>query len=92
MDLKDFVAQAITSVLAGVAEAQKGDLGLLVGPTFRFSMDHKKDMLGVIVHGSDNHTIMQFDIAVTTTKEGEAGTRIKVFDLVEAGGKGALGH
>lgn len=92
MNLKDFVTEAITAVLGGVAEAQKGEYGSLIGPTFRFAMDHKHDVLGVVVHGSDNHTVMQFDVAVTTTKEGEAGAHIKVLGMVDAGGKGGLAH
>jgi hypothetical protein len=56
MNLKEFVSEVITSVLERVAEAQKGQHGSLVGPTFRFKMKQSEDMLGVLVHGSKNYT------------------------------------
>jgi hypothetical protein len=40
-------------------------------------MDHKKDVSGVLVHGSDNFTIVQFDVAVTTEIRGGAKGGIK---------------
>src|SRR5687767_5119506 len=87
MELKEFVSEALTAILEGVAEAQKGEHGRLVGPTFRFAMGHQTDHRGVYVHGSDNHTIVEFDVAVTSARTGEGTAKVGIKVLEIGGGK-----
>lgn len=88
MELDQFVKDALLGILKGVAKAQEdAELGKHVGPTFRFEMGHQKDHRGVLVHGSHNHTIVEFDVAVTseTSTTGKGGIKVLGLGGADAG-------
>ncbi len=81
MDLSDFIKETLRDVIAGVAGAQEdAEIGKYIAPTFRFGMDHKEDYRGVFVHGSNNHAVVEFDVAVTseTTAGAKGGFKVLV--------------
>ena len=87
MDLKTFIAETVTQIVAGVREAQKGEAGGLVNAE------------GIAVIGghlincysAGIFTRVDFDVAVTaeTAVGGKAGIRVAIFS---AEGGGDLRH
>ena len=85
MDLSEFIRETLRGIIEGVANAQAdSEIGKYIGPTFRFEMDHQKDHRGVFVHGSNNHTVVEFDVAVTSETAAEAKGGLKVLVLGSA--------
>ena len=85
MDIDEFVRETILGVLRGVSIAQTdAEHGRKIGTTFRFEMGHQKDHRGIFVHGSNNYTIVEFDVAVTTETGTGAKGGIKVLGFVGA--------
>lgn len=85
MEIDQFVQETVLGILRGVSNAQLDSAhGKKIGSTFRFEMGHQKDHRGVFVHGSNNYTVVEFDVAVTS--ETGTGTKggIKVLGLVGA--------
>jgi hypothetical protein len=71
MELKDFIKTSLASICEAVRELQEEERGEYYNPVFRFDMDHKKDVKGIIQHGSRNYSLVEFDVAVTTEKTGD---------------------
>lgn len=83
MELKDFVAETLSSIAEGIAEAQKRTKGL---HECRISPRHvaanaeaaKKDVSYQIEYQGDSLEKVSFDIAVTTAISGEASGKGKI--------------
>jgi hypothetical protein len=71
MELKDFIKTSLASICEAVRELQEEERGEYYNPVFRFDMDHKKDIKGIVQHGSRNYSLVEFDVAVTTEKSGD---------------------
>lgn len=85
MDLSKFVESALIGIAEGVAKSQEYEKhGDRIGPTFHFEMGHKTDIRGVFAHGSNNYTVVEFDVAVTTETSGEAKGGFKIVALGSA--------
>ena len=61
MELKDFIKTSLASICEAVRELQEEERGEYYNPTFRFDMDHKKDIKGIVQHGSRNYSLVEFD-------------------------------
>jgi hypothetical protein len=85
MDLSEFIRETLRGIVTGVANAQAdAEIGKYISPTFRFEMGHQKDHRGVFVHGSNNHTVVEFDVAVTSETAAGAKGGFKVLVLGSA--------
>ncbi|HZP20372.1 MAG TPA: trypco2 family protein [Bauldia sp.] len=88
MDLREFVSQTLAAIIGGVADVQETDHGKLVGQTFRFSLDQNKDIRGLIIHGSNNYAIVEFDVAVSSSNSASGGAKVEVLSVLSLGAKG----
>ena len=85
MNLDEFVEETLTAILAGIANARKGEHGKKISGPVNVAIDPKKGFDGILTEGGRNHTVVQFDVAVTTQTSGAAKGAIKVLGIGSGG-------
>lgn len=78
MDLKTFVAESLTQIAEGIAEAQKTDSGAIINPRINYTDKGTPKLAGNTVIPAPQ--MVSFDVAVHVTKSDndKAGGRIGV--------------
>jgi hypothetical protein len=90
-ELKDFIKTTLSSICEAIRELQEEERGEYYNPIFRFDVDHKSDIKGVLAHGSNHYSFVEFDVAVTSEKAGDLKGRAGI-SVIGADLSGRLSH